>query len=245
MKGILYATVIGAILLLGGCATPLPKQETFEAGVFSTAPDASTIHQINNAPHARLAIILNDNTRNNTDYLIGRAKVATGRSVVMTSNQINAEEQAADPRFAINWIAALLKKRFGSVKLISSIEDFNPDQNDYLAVIDTFYTPIDWHWTTPTVDARFTIAFYDAKLLHIASAQGENSESISSWGGAENMRIRQHQVRVRALEQLDQKIDGYVIANAPLSSGDACVSSALKVTDPKLRASAITACNSH
>jgi hypothetical protein len=237
-------------LALGGCATPVPKQSAIDSGVFPTTPQKSPDNLVIGGSGKRLAVILNDNTKNNTEYLKARAGQAKDRAAVMTDNQRNAEEMAADPKFGITWIANSLKKQFGQVTLINDVSNFNSGTFDYLVIVDTFYRPIDWHWSTPTVDAKFQVAFYDRQSRFVAQAKGERSEEIptANFESAAEMRLKQHMVRVRALEQMDANIRAIVITSpsqvpaTAVENTDACVTSALRVSDGALRAKAITAC---
>ncbi|MCY1398704.1 hypothetical protein D9M71_137400 [compost metagenome] len=238
-----------AAFALSGCATPVPKQSAIDTGVFVTSPAKSPDNTVVGGASKRVAVILNDNTKNNTEYLKSRASQANERVAVMSDDQRRAEEMAADPNFAISWIAKSLKKQFGQVSLISDLAKFNAGSFDYLAIVDTYYVPIDWHWSTPTVDAKFEIAFYDRQGRFVTKATGQRAEQISTYNfdSAAQMRLNQHMVRVRALEQMDSSLQHIVVgtSQAPAeanASNDACVTSALRVANPTLRATAIGAC---
>jgi len=247
---VLLPIVALVAIALGGCATPVPKQTAIDSGLFSSVPQKSPDNQVIGGAGKRLAVILNENTKNNTEYLKTRAGQAKERVAVMTDNQRSAEEMATDPNFGITWIANSLKRQFGQVTLVNDVANFSSGNFDYLAIVDTFYRPIDWHWSTPTVDAKFQVAFYDRQSRFVAQATGERNEEIptANFESAAQMRLKQHMVRVRALEQMDASIKSIVVTSQALAPAgaagktDACVTGALQVSNAALRSKAIAAC---
>lgn len=242
------ALLLAAFSALMGCATPTPPQLPPTEGIFSVAPPKSKLNNVVGGHDQTLLLVLSKNTIANLEYLKSMQE-ARKKELIGYRSVIDAHIEALDPQFPTKWIVKSLKAKFGQVKLVSASSIASQKGYDSLVIVDFFYQTTDWGINHAT--ARVETEFYDRELNRIGSASANKRVQVRSGAPVsdDDLFLKNHQVLISTLQDWDVSLNRLVLpepaqANpAATPNRDACIRSALQVTDGNLRQSAIAACS--
>lgn len=235
-------------LFLAGCATPPPPQVDMASGIFAAPPTQSQLNQVAGGQNKTLLVVLSQNTVANIAYLKSQQD-ARRKELLGGTNKVKAHIEALDPQFPAKWIVTSLKNRFGQVKLVPAASLDQQRDFDALVIVDFFYQTTDWGINHAT--ATVTTDFYDAQLARIGRASANQHVQVRSGAPVsdDDLFEKNHQVLVATLEEWDSSLNRLVVMPSTVEAPahrppgrDACVRSALSVSDGALRQSAIAAC---
>lgn len=240
---------LSCALLLAACAgaPPIPPQKDAAAGIFPGERPKSPLAKVPAGPDVKAVAVLSENTLANAAWkrkIHDNARAMAQGKRFGDATIASAGAELFDPDYPLAWVAASLKRYFGSVEQVS-LAQLPQASGDVLAIVDVYAYPAD------DSVARIKVAFFDRELRHIADASGENAQHFNMWartGGAtaiaEGYR-RENEVLMRALRKFDASLAQQVSGPPAQAAGgyDACLQRALAAQDPQLRVAAMAACD--
>ncbi|AUL15633.1 hypothetical protein B7P02_12330 [Bordetella bronchiseptica] len=241
--------LLACVLMLTACGSvpPIPPQKDAAVGIFPGERPKSPLAKVPAGPEVKAVAVLSENTLANTAW---KRKIHDNARAMARGDRFgnaviaSAGAELFDPDYPLAWVAASLKRYFGSVEQVP-IAQLPQASGDVLAIVDIYAYPAD------DSVARIKVSFFDSELRHIADASGEDAQYFNKWartGGAtaiaEGYR-RENEVLMRALRKFDSSLAQQVSGPPAQAAGgyDACLQRALAAQDPQLRVAAMAACD--
>lgn len=201
--------------LLTGCSVPTAPEEQAALSNDFTAPvmHSSATH-VTSGPNVSLGIVYSQNTQNSRAYLKDyQANAGTGFGQSLLVQPIHdAYVSTSRPDMAVDWVKASLQRQFGSVTVYPDMQSLKAAKPDVVAIIDTHSQLITSR--SSNVQADVSVAFYDASLDYIGTAQGHDAKSLSPvWADFKPTTEivadinEQQAIQVRALQKFDQSLN--------------------------------------
>jgi hypothetical protein len=216
MKVKYRTAILGALtLILSACGSTskIPPQQPITSGIFEKQPSQSPLVKVVGGPKAKLAVLLTKNTAENTRYILYRFDVHNKE--YSDKEWTRAYGETLDPVYPLSSIANSLKKKFGNVYLLDNIDQFNKESFDTLALVDTYYEPLNYSGIDYTT-ARVSVTFYDNQLRYIGTAGSQEykskPESFCCWTLQETVDSARagFQPLEQALKELNTKLNELV-----------------------------------
>lgn len=205
---------LAIICVLTGCSTPVaPPAIVLPDNVLGISMNRTKEDFIPTGDQISIGVIFSENTQTNLTYLRqyhNSAGTGFGKNLLVESIR-DAYISTSDPRLAVDWLKASLRREFGQVKEYPDVLSLKAAKPDILVVVDFRFQLI----TSRNSEIKANVAahFYDRSYNHLGTAKGIDEKILSPiWAGNKRTEeivsdiYEQKKVQISALQKFDRSL---------------------------------------
>lgn len=215
--------ILPALLLLGGCITPMPQMSDpfAELGL----PRPSLPQDLASLQGRRVAVLLSRNTRDLIQYFDTRKKEGnpTPAALFTTRSIEQLSEESQDPNHLLAQPARMLKSHFQGLEIVQDLDQAAARGYAHAVMLDLqkeFIAPVKGPFSNPPVHITWQAAFIFVRTTQprqiagvIPSMQSAHCGEGSGTVFVETMMRCDNQTRDRMLEQLQARLQQALISS--------------------------------
>lgn len=209
------STLLAIVAVLSGVAAANSAVYAADQQVCHLQPVADSNAALRHSQ--TVGVLYSEDTLSNLEYLQQYHDVAMGgiEDGALDPRIQNAFVQSSDPKLAIDWLQASLRKAFASVTVYDSLDALMQARPDVVVKLDTYNQLVTQANTR--AEASYVATFYDSNLQYIGRAEGYGGKALTSiWvqhkpAAQIAAQINQQRVlQVNALKQFDASLNALV-----------------------------------